>query len=265
MKIWILTNGERSGPHETFAIRERISEGELDADTPAWYEGIPEWVTLRDVPSLSGLFIFKDDEISEQQVYEDFYQSEEQPVLPAAIPLHPVQRFFARFFDLFVYSLLFVLILILCGVDPYTEASTYGAAMRFMPYVIIDAIFIHIWAASPGKMLLGVKVHKVDGKNLGIGGSLLRSLRVWVLGFGMFIVWFIAIPISYLLARKFGKFIWDVPKNYQVSVKPIRPKNIVIYVLILFSVVVLVSSFLPQEYQNMTFQELLEKTAPQEK
>ncbi len=263
MKIWILKNGERSGPHETFSIRERISEGELDADTPAWYEGIPEWVTLEDVPSLHGLFTHQHEEVSEQEIIEE---TAEATIIHAPQPLHPVQRFFARFFDIFVYRLIIAWIQLLSGINPLLPPDTpMAGVMLVLPYVIIDAIMMHIWGTTPGKTLLGIRVTTAEGNKLSIGASLLRSLRVWILGFGMFFIWFISLPISFLIAKKFGKFVWDVPKNYQISAKPLVTSRVVIYVFILLILSSIVSSFFPEEIKNATTEELLEMATPKEK
>ncbi len=257
MKIWILKNSEHSEPHEIFTIRELISEGEINADTPAWYEGIPEWVTLKDVPSLSGLFL------SEQDDYND---STDTAGIPIPTPLHPVQRFFARFFDIFLYRLVVVWIQLLNDINPLTPFETPLEGVKYaLPYIVLDAILMHIWGTTPGKILLGVKVSTVSGHRLSIGASLLRSLRIWVLGFGMFFLWFISLPISYFMAKRLGKFVWDVPKNYQITVKPLVTPKVIVYVFSLFILSSIVSSSLPDEIKNASLEEIIEMTTPKQK
>ena len=54
MEIWIIKDGERSGPYQDFEVRRRINAGEWDESTPAWHEGMKEWGVLGGIEYLSG-------------------------------------------------------------------------------------------------------------------------------------------------------------------------------------------------------------------
>lgn len=56
MKIWLLENGEKSEPQESFEVRERIGAGELKGDVMAWYKGADDWMRLDEVPQFQTLF-----------------------------------------------------------------------------------------------------------------------------------------------------------------------------------------------------------------
>jgi hypothetical protein len=44
-----LIEGQQNGPHTVAQIRLSHVQGQITAELPAWYEGLPEWVTVEDV------------------------------------------------------------------------------------------------------------------------------------------------------------------------------------------------------------------------
>ena len=236
MKIWLLENNEKTGPFESFTVRERVANGELSADTPAWFDGADGWVTLADVPSMTSAFprkkevfqkhlnelIEKHEQESAEQKYR--YGVDIPPHLQQPPKLYPVQRLFARMIDVMLYSLLVYVIKISQGIDIYGFQTPTQHFLYSVPYVVIDGLLMHLFGATPGKYFLNIKVRTVSGAKLSLGASLLRSARVWVIGLGMFTI---LMPLSFLfswfISRKFGKFLWDLPKNTLVEVTPLSP------------------------------------------
>jgi len=214
MKLWLLEEGEKTGPFESFTVRERVANGELKAETPAWYDGADGWVTLADVPSMTSAFPRKEAELIEfnaddldiQKMGEHRHgvQIPDQLIRPPA--LHPLRRFSARMIDVFLYMMLVVAVKLMQGMDIYDPLTASQQFMYSVPYVVIDALMMHLFGTTIGKYFLNIHVSSATGERLTFGASLLRSGRVWVIGLGMFTI---LMPISFLfswmLSRKFGK------------------------------------------------------------
>ena len=49
MEIWIVEDGGKKGPYETYLLRERIEAGELSGDELAWHKDQDGWVSLREM------------------------------------------------------------------------------------------------------------------------------------------------------------------------------------------------------------------------
>ncbi|SHI68715.1 protein of unknown function [Rubritalea squalenifaciens DSM 18772] len=256
MKIWLLEEGERTGPHESYEVRDRIEAGDLAASTQAWYEGAPDWVRLDEVPVVEGLFRTRDSlessgalatPISEEEVME------EQIALEYIYPpkLHLVRRFFARLFDLMLYmTLLIIVIRDPVILDP-AQRDVMFHLMMGLGYVLIDAGMTNLWKCSPGKWLLGIRVVDSQGLAIGLGSSVMRSLRVWVLGWGMWIITPVSLAISWFMAKRLNYMVWDFPKRYRVVAEPLTAMRITLVVLAYLMLAVLMQYGFPPEVMEM--------------
>lgn len=240
MKIWLIENGKKTGPFDSFSLRERIEAGELPAGTLAWFEGAEDWMDIKDVPVLSQLY--EADEDVEDEV-------EEQPrviVLPESLqkqleppPLHLVRRFFARFLDI---SLYFSIVMIVSQDATVLNVGSSGVGWHLafgLGYVLLDGLMIHLWRSSPGKWLLGIQVGDFLGQRLSLGASVMRALRVWVLGWGMWLIAPIAMLISGLMAWRMRYMVWDFPRRNRVTCQPLQALIVVRYIVALLSMAVL--------------------------
>ena len=88
--------------------------------------------------------------------------------------------------DMAIWSSLFMSVLMLCGADLKKLLMNFGFNYSMMlVWIILEASMLHLWRTTPGKALLGIRVLGADGGNLSLGRSLLRSLRVYLMGMGM--------------------------------------------------------------------------------
>lgn len=239
MKIWVIENGEKSGPYDSFALREKIEAGELPAETLAWYQGAEDWMPIKDVPVLSQLYETK--EITEEEIdpAELIMVDLEQLTPP---PLKLVRRFFARFFDM---SLYFSVLLIVTQDASVLNIGTTGMGWHLglgCGYVLLDALMIHLWSSSPGKWLLGVQVTSMMRERLRLWPSLMRALRVWVLGWGMWLIAPIAVLISGLMAWRLKYLVWDYPRRYRVDCLPLKWSLVVRYTVAMLSMAMLLEA-----------------------
>jgi len=83
---WIASRADAAkslrNTHESYSVRDRVSNGELTAETSAWYDGADGWVPLAEVPSMVSAFTKSDGDAT---VVADFNEEfiEQVKVSPA--------------------------------------------------------------------------------------------------------------------------------------------------------------------------------------
>ena len=258
MKVWLLINEEKSGPFETFAIRDRIDSGELTHETLCWHQGAASWAPLGDVAQFETMFD-QTEEVSDlvtpppiPQSVKDQAEKIKQALaeeLSKAPPLFAVRRFFARMHDFLLYMVLIFAVFQEKVIELAQGDSVLPLLAVGFAYVLLDAIMVHIWKASPGKFLLGLGTTDALGHAIPLKFSVLRSLRVWILGLcmGMVEMWPLSLGISWFLSRRFGYFLWDTPKRYRVVARPFSGIHVLAYVASIFAMSFLLNVSLPEK------------------
>ena len=100
----------------------------------------------------------------------------------------PWRRFFARRLDTALYSLLWNLILLLCGVPLTNRGGGAGFAdgvMLLLMTLLLEPLFLSLTGTTPGKWLLGLSVTNRDGFRLGYFDALIRTGGVLWYGEGL--------------------------------------------------------------------------------
>ncbi|WP_018970193.1 RDD family protein [Rubritalea marina] len=272
MKFWLIENGEKSGPHESFAVRERIEQGELKAEDLCWHQNATSWMPLKEVETFESYFR---EEVAEEEdqppmipesakLQAEQIRSEVERQKAKAPALHMVRRYFARAHDLTLYMAFIFIVFQEKTLDTLLGESIWPYLGMGLAYVILDGMMTHFWGASPGKWLLGLRVTNSSGQCIPLTPSLVRSMRVWILGFGMWAMWLLALPLSWFLARRFGYFLWDLPQRYRVVVKPFSGLNVVGYMVSLFIISAAMNAFIDpavieRMHEQSGFNEMLEK------
>ena len=122
--------------------------------------------------------------------------------------------------------------------DPGEGPSLGDVFLIMLPFVIMEGTLIGAFGHTPGKWLMSLKVSRPDGGNLSTGASVIRSLRVWVLGMGMSHP--ILLPIGHIIAlwmgRKKGAPLWDLPMGFRVEGTKLIPGRMVTF-FVLFVVI----------------------------
>ena len=258
MKVWLIINEEKSGPFETFAVRDRIDSGELTHETLCWHQGAASWAPLGDVAQFETMFD-EAEEVSDLVTPPPIPQSVKEQAekikqalsdeLSKAPPLYAVRRFFARMHDFLLYMVVIFAVFQEKMIELAQGESVLPLLAVGFAYVLLDAIMVHIWKASPGKFLLGLRTTDALGHAIPLKFSVLRSLRVWILGLGMGIVeiWPLSLGISWFLSRRFGYFLWDTPKRYRVVARPFSGIYVLAYVASIFAMSFLLNVSLPEK------------------
>lgn len=246
MDIWIIKDGEKSGPIHDFEVRKKIEAGELNADTPAWHEGLPAWKPLREIDLFQREFEhpieleFPDpipDPTDTRQAPGTPASKTPSPVLPDAEGPHSMRRFWARWIDLNLFSMAWWLLMVVAGRDiTATLMNPWVMLMHYVPWFVLETFLIHRFGRTPGKWLLGLRVVNNDGSLLSLGEATHRSSRVLFLGigFGWDIVCLICQIMCFFTARRLGKPLWDHAGGHRVIVTPMKPIRVVSYVFVFF-------------------------------
>lgn len=227
MDIWIIRDGEKHGPLRDYDVRGKISAGELSSTTMAWHEGMAEWQPLAKIAIFAKEF--------------------EPPPLPPA-PSGPVElparmkpaerlylgrRFWARGFDLMLYSAAFWLFAYALGSDiGEMLKSSWVAVFHFVPWFVVETMFLHATGTTPGKWLLGLSVRNLDGSRLDTKKAALRSVRVMFAGIGLGLPYLsvLCVAISWFISRRVGNALWDLAGGHRVSGSALQPIKVFLLV-----------------------------------
>jgi uncharacterized RDD family membrane protein YckC len=236
MDIWIILNGEKIGPKHDFEIRRQIENGQLEPTTPGWHEGLDAWKPLVEIEIFSREF-----ELSQPAPVSSLFDESNKPLAAEPTPVtHYIRRFWARWFDLFLYSSLWWFLLWATKQD--IEAilrNNWIMFLHYLPWFAIEAFLIQRFSMTPGKWLLGLRVVNDDGSQLDLGESIRRSLRVMLtgVGFGWGILALLCQMLSLFTARRLGKAAWDHIGGHQVAMDSNNPRRIVALVILFYAVI----------------------------
>lgn len=244
MRTWIIIDGEKTGPFDIAQVARRIESGELKPEQYGWIEGMKEWQPLSQMPqfsdavaSVSGKATPSTAETSlevQPPPLPSSTNTQAPPSRAAAWNIPPftprektieiVRRFFARWFDCMLIPNAICIAIILSGADTKSLfVNPWFQYSMMLAWILLDSATIHIWKTSPGKFLLGLRVHRADGSRLSAGASILRAARVFVMGMGM--VHPILLPLchgfSWWFSKKFGAALWDGPTGNRITTLPL--------------------------------------------
>jgi uncharacterized RDD family membrane protein YckC len=270
MDIWIIQNGEKTGPIHDFEIRRKIEAGELPASTPAWHEGLPAWKPLVEI----GLFEREFDRPFEHR--DTPYASPEQGPDAPAEPIPPnqsfaIRRFWARWFDLYLFAGIWWIAMYSSGRDiGATLTSPWVILLQYVPWFVLETFLLHRFATTPGKWLLGLTLVNNDGSLLSLGEATRRSARVLFigLGFGWGLLALICQIMAYFTTKRLGRPLWDHAGGHRVTAAPLHPLRIVFYVIFLFTALqlqmIVVAPYVMENAAKTfpTLKEQLEKNPP---
>lgn len=211
MKFWTIEDGEKCGPFEDYEIREQISSGAITAESRIWYEGAAGWEKAGEITLLKGEFIEK--EVT-------------PPPLPQVViqrpPFLPWRRMGARWFDLLLFQLIFIIILRFSGHPmiqvPDAENAGWMLIASLVPLIIMEGALLGWIGTTPGKWLLGLRVTDAEDKLLRTTTATVRAMRAWVLGMGMrlFPLELLGHAFNFWLGKKRGAPLWDLTTGHAV-------------------------------------------------
>lgn len=220
MEIWIIRDGEKTGPIHDFEVRQKIEAGELSSTTPAWHEGMAAWKPLQEIDIFAR-------EFERKEATSDLRENPQPPPLPPQT--FYIRRFWARWLDLFLYSALWWLGLWAMGQDiEATLRNPWILFVRYIPWFVIEIVMLHYLATTPGKWLLGIRVTNPDGSLMSLAESTHRAVRVMFagVGFGWGLLAVFCQLLSVFTAKRLGNALWDHAGGHKVTVTPLTPPRV---------------------------------------
>lgn len=81
----------------------------------------------------------------------------------------------------------------------------------FLLMLIVEPFFIGVVATTPGKWLLGIRVTRADGCNLGYAGAFMRTLMTIAFGLGFYvpILSFVTMVAQFAIVQSGKPATWD--------------------------------------------------------
>ncbi|MFW5817928.1 MAG: RDD family protein [Planctomycetota bacterium] len=230
MEWYYVVGGERRGPVSDEQLDSLVRQGEINARTLVWREGMPDWLALEEVrarstatdTSSAGPLIWCD--LCGRQVGQDETLvlqgkrvcSECKPIaverVREGIPLvssssHPYAgfwiRFAAKFIDGIILGVFNQIVLAVTGLGTFqtyepAEGDQAIATILISNLVMLAAscayntLFVGAYGGTPGKLLCGLRIVQPDGTKV----SYLRALGRY---FAEILSWLIFL-IGYLMA-----------------------------------------------------------------
>ena len=234
MDIWIIREGEKIGPLHDFEIRRQIETGELPPETPAWHEGLTGWKSLAEIEIFTREFELA---VQPHTSKPDIFSPEPMTPPPLPVKTYYLRRFWARWFDLSLYSAVWWL-------GMWAARQDIGAVWlnqwvmfsQLIPWFFIEPLLLHYFSTTPGKWLLGLQVVNKDGSRLDLAATTRRSLRVIFtgIGFGWGLLAVFCQALSLFTAARLGTTHWDHAGGHQVTTRPLKPFRVLALVALFF-------------------------------
>lgn len=227
MKIWYVRDGQKMGPLEVTEARGLVRDEVITKKTKVWHQGMDQWVPAKEMEALRVAFeSLKAGEAVQGEIgIGGVEELQKRPFLPG-------RRMAARWFDVLLYQMVLVLIFRATGTkiamaNP-EELEFWRVLIQYipLPLMIIEGAFLNGLGATPGKLLLGLQVSRGDGSRLGVVEGALRSLRVYALGFGMYLHPLLIVVchlVNFFVYKKKGATVWDWRIGYRVEGDQIGP------------------------------------------
>ena len=229
MDIWIIRDGEKTGPLHDYEVRRKIEDGELPADTPAWHEGLDGWHPLIEIGIFTREFELAKSAGEPVRNFPEDVRTDSPTPPPLPVQTYYGRRFWARWLDLTLYSGIWWIGMWAARQD--IEAALLNPWVMFLQYVpwfAIEPLLLHYFGTTPGKWLLGLEVVNLDGSRLDLPAAIRRSLRVMFTGVGF--GWpFLAVfcqALSLFTAKRLGTTLWDHTGGHRVTAAPLDPFRI---------------------------------------
>lgn len=183
MQIFLLQDGEKTGPYTVYEIASRVRDGKVDPETLGWYQGADDWLPLKDLPAVETVF-------SDSKPREEIVIVEEDRDAFAPRQLRSSTRFWARVTDISIVHSAIGIIAIFSGLIPAAHIDQPSIPLFLLPaamVMLLDTILLHLFGTTPGKWLLRISVKTKSGGRIPLRTAFRRSFTVWWRGIGLWI------------------------------------------------------------------------------
>ena len=212
MQIYLIQDGEKTGPFTIYDVTEEVRSGRADKDTLGWHRGSDGWERLEDMSALSSIFAPPPPRTAETEVEE----MQERRAQLAPERLRSSLRLWARLLDLFLVYLVILAVIFGTGLLDLAQARAESQVLiqQVLPaavLMVLETFLISAFGTTPGKWLLRVRVLREGGGRIPLKISLYRALTVlWRgVGFGIVPINIVMMAFSQATLLNTGKTAWD--------------------------------------------------------
>lgn len=242
MSDWYYAKGdEQQGPVPEGDLRRRLASGILAADTLVWQDGMEGWKPASSIealappasPAAAGPATVEPappaasaapEAVSPYAPPESEPLDAGTPVITSGSQVRPWIRYWARTLDILLFAFLFGMVLAFTFPAVMELNDTMFGIVLLLSMTFAEAASLSLFATTPGKALLRIRVCNHDGSRLSYGSALGRSMNVLVrgLGLGIPIVALITHIMAYTRLTRDGVTSWDGAGNHLVAHREIQ-------------------------------------------
>ncbi|WHZ04051.1 RDD family protein [Neobacillus sp. YX16] len=207
--VWFfIQDSQQQGPVCLFELKKLIEQNVLSGDTFVWNKSMNCWQMAKSVE------IFSDSIFESTRIHllPDKFKTREE-YLEATYPFgRPYVRYLARFFDLSLFSIIFIISVSILFPTFIAETSNFNIFIfSLFLWIIFEPAIISIFGNTFGRAFLNTKIKSVNGERLNFITAFKRSFFVNVLGMGLGIplLNIICFFLSYRDLKGRGMSTWD--------------------------------------------------------
>lgn len=157
--------------------------------------------------------------------------------------VRPWVRYWARMFDIYLYSLFFGLAIGIIAPDVLEMPGIILGLLVMLSWVLQESMLLSSWGTTPGKWLFKTHLRDASGNKLKLPQAAGRSLAVWIKGLGLGIP---IVTLFTLLSAKSeltnqGITSWDKDGSFVVTHKTIGAIRIIIAIIFFMCFFILTS------------------------
>ncbi|WHY01578.1 RDD family protein [Neobacillus sp. DY30] len=207
--IWFfIQDSQQQGPVCLFELKKLIEQRVLPGDTFVWNKSMECWQMAK------SLDIFSDSILESSRIHllPDNFKTKKEYVEATYPSGRPYVRYLARFFDLSLFSITFILsVSILFPSFIEDTFNLYIFILSLVFWIIIESVILSIFGNTFGRAFLNMRIKSVNGDKLNFITAFKRSLFVNFLGmgFGIPILNVICFFFSYRDLKGNGISTWD--------------------------------------------------------
>lgn len=212
MQIYLLQDGEKTGPFTIYEVTEEVRSGRADEETLSWIRGSDGWKRLGEQAAVSSIFAAPPPRVVETEVEE--MDARRAKLAPER--MRSSLRLWARLLDLFLVQCAILSVIFGAGLMtvPQMMSESHVFIQQLLPaavLMVLETFLLSAFGTTPGKWLLRVRVVREDGGKIPLKISLYRALTVWWRGVGLWIVPLNILMMAISQARLLntGKTAWD--------------------------------------------------------
>jgi uncharacterized RDD family membrane protein YckC len=207
--VWFFVkDSQQQGPVCLFELRKLLEQRVLSGDTFVWNKSMNNWQMAKSLdPFTDSIF-----ESTRIHLLPDKFKSKEEYEDATYPSGRPYVRYLARFFDLSLFSIIFIISVSILFPTFIAETSNlYIFIFSLFLWIIFEPAIISIFGNTFGRAFLNTKIKCLNGEKLNFKTAFKRSIFVSAagMGFGIPILNFICFFFSYLDLKGHGMSTWD--------------------------------------------------------